>query len=47
MLHFYYIEGYKTKDIANIPSVSPQTVRKRLHYGRDMLKIEYGKDGEL
>lgn len=47
VIYLYYIEGYKTKDIANILSVSPQAVRKRLQYGRDMLKIEYGKDGEL
>ncbi len=46
VIYLYYIEGYKTKEIANILSVSPQAVRKRLQYGRDMLKIEYGKDGE-
>ncbi|MCH5185702.1 MAG: RNA polymerase sigma factor [Oscillospiraceae bacterium] len=44
VIHLYYVEGYKTSEIADILSVSPAAVRKRLQYGRDMLKIEYGKD---
>lgn len=45
VIYLYYIEGYKTKEIASILSVSPAAVRKRLQYGRDILRIEYGKDG--
>ena len=45
VIYLYYIEGYKTKEIADILSVTPSAVRKRLQYGRNMLKIEYGKDG--
>ena len=41
VIYLYYIEGYKTKEIADILSITPQAVRKRLQYGRDMLKIEY------
>ncbi|MCH5211572.1 MAG: RNA polymerase sigma factor [Oscillospiraceae bacterium] len=45
VIYLYYIEGYKTKEIADILSVTPSAVRKRLQYGRNMLRIEYGKDG--
>lgn len=45
VIYLYYIEGYQTKAIAEMLSISQQTVRKRLQYGREMLKIEYGKDG--
>lgn len=41
VIYLYYIEGYKTKEIADILSITQQAVRKRLQYGRDMLKIEY------
>lgn len=41
VIYLHYIEGYKTKEIADILSITPQAVRKRLQYGRDMLKIEY------
>lgn len=44
VLHLYYAEGYKTAEIAQMLSISPAAVRKRLQYGRDMLKIEYGKE---
>ena len=44
VIHLYYIEGYKTAEIAKMLSLSPSAVRKRLQYGRDMLKLEYGKD---
>ena len=44
VIYLYYIEGYKTGEIADILSISQTAVRKRLQYGRDMLRIEYGKD---
>lgn len=45
VIYLYYIEGYKTKEIADILSITPAAVRKRLQYGRDILRIEYRKDG--
>lgn len=44
VIYLYYIEGYKTAEIADIISISAAAVRKRLQYGREMLKIEYRKD---
>lgn len=44
VIHLFYIEGYKTDEISKILSISPAAVRKRLQYGRDMLRMEYGKD---
>ena len=44
VIHLYYIEGYKTSEIADMLSISPAAARKRLQYGRDILKIEYGKE---
>ena len=40
VLDLYYIEGYKANEIAEIINTSPVTVRKRLQYGRRMLKLE-------
>ena len=40
VLDLYYIEGYKANEIAEITNTSPVTVRKRLQYGRKMLKKE-------
>ncbi len=40
VLDLYYIEGYKANEIANITNTSPVAVRKRLQYGRKMLKLE-------
>lgn len=40
VLDLYYIEGYKANEIADITNTSPVTVRKRLQYGRKMLKLE-------
>lgn len=44
VIHLFYIEGYKTDEIAQILSVSPAAVRKRLQYGREMLKLEFEKE---
>ena len=37
----FYVEGYKTEEIAEIMQVSPEVVRKRLQKGRELLKIEF------
>lgn len=38
VIHMYYYEGYKTKEISNILQVKEATVRTRLARGRDKLK---------
>jgi len=40
VLDLYYIEGYKANEIAKIINISPVAVRKRLQYGRRLLKSE-------
>ena len=45
VLYLFYIEGYRTEEIAGLLSISCSAVRKRLQYGRDILKLEYRKDG--
>lgn len=47
VLHLYYVEGYKTAEIAGMLGISPQTARKRLQYGREKLKIEYEKGEQI
>ena len=37
----FYIEGYKTEEIADITQISSDAVRKRLQKGRELLKIEF------
>lgn len=44
VLHLFYIEEYKTKEIAQILNISDSAVRKRLQYGRGLLRLEYGKE---
>lgn len=44
VIHLYYVEGYKTSEIADMLSISPAAVRKRLQYAREKLKLEMGKD---
>lgn len=47
VIHLFYIEGYKTDEISKILAISPAAVRKRLQYGRQLLKLEYGKDDQI
>ncbi len=44
VLELYYLEGYKSDEIANILGLSPAAVRKRLQYSRRMLKDELEKE---
>ena len=37
----FYVEGYKTNEIADIMQISSDVVRKRLQKGRELLKIEF------
>ncbi len=37
----FYVEGYKTEEIADILQISSEAVRKRLQKGRELLKIEF------
>ncbi len=41
VLHLYYIEGYKTAEIASMTDLSVSAVKKRLQYAREKLRIEY------
>ena len=45
VLDLYYIEGYKAKEISSIIGISPVAVRKRLQYGRNLLKSELERNG--
>ena len=45
ILDLYYIEGYKSGEIANILNLSPVAVRKRLQYARQLLKNELERNG--
>ncbi len=47
VMYLFYIEGYKTKEIAKILEVSSAAVRKRLQYGRTLLKLEYEGSNNL
>lgn len=40
VLHLYYIEGYKIKEIAEILKLSESAVKMRLKRGRELLKLE-------
>ncbi len=46
VLTLFYVEGYKSKEIAEIIGISEDAVRKRLQKGRELLKKEFEK-GEL
>lgn len=44
VMTLYYVEGYKSKEIAEIIDISEETVRKRLQKGRELLKTEFEKE---
>lgn len=44
VLLLYYLYGYKTDEIAAMLHIRPATVRKRLQYGRELLKLEYEQE---
>jgi len=43
-MELYYIEGYKTREIAGILGIPESTVKWRLAQGRKMLKRELGEE---
>ena len=44
VLQLYYVEGYKTAEIAEILKISPAAVRKRLEKGRKQMKLIYTEE---
>ncbi len=44
VMTLYYVEGYKSKEIAEIIDINEDTVRKRLQKGRELLKKEFEKE---
>lgn len=44
VMALYYVEGYKSKEIAEIIDVNEAAVRKRLQKGRELLKVEFEKE---
>ena len=44
VLTLYYVEGYKSKEIAEIIDISEEAVRKRLQKGRELLRKEIEKE---
>lgn len=44
VMTLYYVEGYKSKEIAEIIDISEEAVRKRLQKGRELLKTEFEKE---
>lgn len=44
VLYLYYVEGYKSHEIGAMLGVHAGTVRKRLQYGRQQLKLEYEQE---
>ena len=44
VLYLCYVEGYKSHEIGAMLDIHAGTVRKRLQYGRQLLKIEYEQE---
>ena len=44
VIYLYYVEGYRTEEIAGLLSISPDAVRKRMQVGREKLRIAYGRE---
>lgn len=44
VMTLYYVEGYKSKEIADIIGINEDAVRKRLQKGRELLKTEIEKE---
>lgn len=44
VIYLHYIEGYRTGEIGAMLGIRPGTVRKRLQYGREQLKLEYEQE---
>lgn len=44
VMTLYYVEGYKSKEVAEIIGISEEAVRKRLQKGRELLKNEIEKE---
>ncbi len=40
----FYVEGFKTKEIADILQIGESAVRARLSRGREMLRRQLGRD---
>ena len=47
VMHLYYVEGYKSAEIARIVGITPGAVRKRLVKGREKLKAIYLEGEDL
>lgn len=47
VLCLHYVEGYQSGEIAAMLGLQPGTVRKRLQYGRQKLKLEYEQEERL
>lgn len=45
-LYLHYVEGYKVRELAKMLAISEFAVKKRLQYGRDKLRLEYGMEAE-
>lgn len=44
VMTLYYVEGYRSKEIAEIVGISEEAVRKRLQKGRELLKKEIERE---
>ncbi len=44
VMTLYYVEGYRSAEIAEIIGISEEAVRKRIQKGRELLKKEFEKE---